>query len=397
MAAAGPFLSFLLTNKWTIIFYAAVILLIYAFRKRFDWPARFVGLYRTKVGLKLMDRLGRHERFFRLFGEVAMVVGFLGMLLIVFLLLNGVYDFLFVPSAPPTVAPVIPGVTIPGLGIKVPLITGWLALFIVIIIHEFSHGVVARAHRIKVESSGLMVMGPLGGAFVEPSEKELQRSSRRTRLGIFAAGPFSNIITAFLFILVAAYLLTPLASSMVHTTGIRIVESFPGDAAAAAGIPDGARLTGIGNASVSDEQSLVAALDAHAPGDTVTVSTDAGSYPVTLGARPGNTSQAYLGIQPELLLAPNNSAWWYVASEKVLSWLSWLFLWVYILSLGIGLANLLPITITDGGRMFQEAATRLWGKERGTKVWLRVGAVTLVILLLLLVGTIVKWIVGKGL
>ena len=93
----------LINYKWTFLFYIAVILLIYYNRATFDWPARFVGLYRTKVGIKLMERMSRHQRFFKVFGDVAIVVGFIGMLFICGTLVKGLYELVFVPGALPVV------------------------------------------------------------------------------------------------------------------------------------------------------------------------------------------------------------------------------------------------------------------------------------------------------
>jgi hypothetical protein len=50
-------LSMLNEYKWVILFYAVLIGVIYRFRDKFDWQNKFIGLYRTKFGLQLMERL----------------------------------------------------------------------------------------------------------------------------------------------------------------------------------------------------------------------------------------------------------------------------------------------------------------------------------------------------
>ncbi len=70
------------------------------------------------------------------------------------------------------------------------------------VVHEFSHGVVARAHDINVKSSGLAFFGPILGAFVEPDDKELKSKPYKSQLSLFAAGPFSNIILWGVFSLI---------------------------------------------------------------------------------------------------------------------------------------------------------------------------------------------------
>jgi len=62
------------------------------------------------------------------------------MFLICGLLIKGLYELIFVPTAPPTLSLVIPGVQIPGSPIFVPFWYGIIALFTVILVHEFGHG-----------------------------------------------------------------------------------------------------------------------------------------------------------------------------------------------------------------------------------------------------------------
>ena len=80
----------------------------------------------------------------------------------------------------PGVAPVIPGVKLPGMPIKIPFIEGWLALIIILIIHEFSHGILTRIIKIKVKSFGLLLLGyfPIG-AFTEPDEKKQKKQKEK--------------------------------------------------------------------------------------------------------------------------------------------------------------------------------------------------------------------------
>lgn len=59
------------------------------------FPLVYMVLYRTKIGLNLMDKFGRkHERLVRIVGEIGVVLGFLGMFAILIMLIIGVYKFL---------------------------------------------------------------------------------------------------------------------------------------------------------------------------------------------------------------------------------------------------------------------------------------------------------------
>ena len=145
-----------------LIFAIALALLMYVKRQKVKvekilFPVVYMILYRTKLGLKLMDKLGRkHERFVRIFGVVGIVLGFVGMIFILVVLSFGIWKFLFA-NGPAPVGLLLPGVkTAPGL----PVLSFWhwiIAIFILAGVHEFNHGLLSRAWRVKVKSSGFAV------------------------------------------------------------------------------------------------------------------------------------------------------------------------------------------------------------------------------------------------
>ena len=112
------------------------------------------------------------------------------------------------------VAPVIPGVALPGSPITVPL-HAWLSFVIILIVHEASHGFVIRKLGMKLKSYGLLLFGFLPiGAFVEPDEKELKKLEQqkpREALRMYAAGPSSNLY----FFLVGGLIVTLLGSMVI--------------------------------------------------------------------------------------------------------------------------------------------------------------------------------------
>ncbi len=103
----------------------------------------------------------------------------------------------------PGVAPLIPGVEIPKVPLVVPL-HGWISLFLILIIHEASHGTVARYFKTRIKSSGLLLIGLLPiGAFVEPDEKQLKSLSGEKEAMVYAAGPTANLL-AMLAVMILA-------------------------------------------------------------------------------------------------------------------------------------------------------------------------------------------------
>ncbi|MDO8339401.1 MAG: site-2 protease family protein, partial [Candidatus Burarchaeum sp.] len=94
-------------------------------------------------------------------------------------------------SAVPGAAPLIPGKNI-------PLVEGILALAVILVVHECAHGILARLHKIKLKSAGLVFFGILPvGAFVDPDEKELEKSSAIAQRDVLVAGSTANFVTMF--------------------------------------------------------------------------------------------------------------------------------------------------------------------------------------------------------
>ena len=191
MSVLGTLLQF----KNTILFYSFIGLLVYINRDKFYKLGTLVYVLRTKIGLKLMNSWAKKYRsFIKFLGYIGIVFGYIGFFGIFYLLIQEALKILAKKPDAMGGGPVLPGLPIAGTGLVFPLIIGWISLFIIMIVHEFSHGVVARAHNIKVKASGLAFFGPILGAFVEPDDKDLHNHNDKAQLSVFAAGPFSNII-----------------------------------------------------------------------------------------------------------------------------------------------------------------------------------------------------------
>jgi membrane-associated protease RseP (regulator of RpoE activity) len=116
----------------------------------------------------------------------------------------------------PSVAPVLPGVPIPGLGVPIPLIA-WVSLAMVLIIHEFSHGIMMAYYKEKIKSVGLILAGifPMG-AFVEQDDKTFEKLDDKKALLVLSAGSASNLFTmclAWVFLLMLTLALTPFSAT----------------------------------------------------------------------------------------------------------------------------------------------------------------------------------------
>ncbi|MBD3248922.1 PDZ domain-containing protein [Candidatus Woesearchaeota archaeon] len=366
-----------------IIFYSIIFIIIYLYRKKFEIHG-IIALYKTNIGLKLMDRIAkRFSGSLRVLSSMGIYICFIGMLFITGFLLKGIYNLLFIPDSDPVISLVVPGIKIPGF-IYVPFWYGIISLFIVVIIHEFSHGVIARLHNTKVNSSGIGMFAIIPLAFVEPDEKQLSKKTAKQQLSVFSAGPFSNILTAIVVLIISLFVISPLAGSAFEFDGIEIEDVVEGAPAEKAGIKKGDIITAIDGVEIN-RTNINSLLSSKDPGDDVVFQTPEKKITVNPIAGKEDGIKTYYGI----FMSSNTKVKDSVVSTYgktipvsllyLLQFLNWLF----ILSLGIGLANLLPLGPVDGGRMTLTSLKRFFSEEKAARLW---KLLSLFILLLLIIN-----------
>ena len=305
-----------------------------------------VIMWKTQRLRGLISRISNFSpRFWRWFMNVGIVVAFAAMIFITWTLISSLPSVFEAPA----VSIVIPGVDMPGSSIYVPFFYGLIALASVLIVHEFSHGIQAVGEKISIKSIGLLLFIILPGAFVEPDEDELKNAKRSSRLRVYAAGSIANISLAIIAILLVSLISMGIPHYFAED-GIaidRVVSDSPSDGI----LKGGMVLEAIDNHKISDAESYSNIVSSFKPGDNITVQTDQGSYSIILGKNPNNDSVGFFGIQAnkhfKLIDDSLGPIPW------VLFELLDLFQWVFMLNLGIGLFNLLPLKPLDGGYMLE--------------------------------------------
>lgn len=344
------------------------------------FPLLYFVMWRTQRVNGLMDRIAKAApRFWKWFFGAGIVAGFLGMALIVFELVKNTVLLFTAPGAAPGIQPVLP---FEAKGVFfVPFVYWILSIFIIAVLHEFCHGIAARVHRVPVKSSGLAFLGVVvpvvPAAFVEPDEVYLQKQSNFKQLSVFAAGPFANLVSAGLILALVILVANPLAQAMLIPNGVRVTGVEKGSPADIAGIAENELITAVDGGSTVHLEDLTRALREKKPGDLLTLTTNESEYPITLAQSAKNESQAYLGIfsrQHAEITPPFKAFPWAV---PIILWTFGLLYWLFLLSLGIGLFNLLPLGPVDGGRMFQVAMQKVFKQQPGLKVWKFVSVVLL--------------------
>jgi len=129
----------------------------------------------------------------------------------------------------PSVAPVIPGVPIPGFGVAIPFIA-WVSLGLILIIHEGSHGIMLTYYKKKLHSVGLLLAGifPIG-AFVEQDDNEFSTMDERERICVLSAGPAFNFLTvpiALILMILLGIIFAPMLNAELNQmySGVRVAQ-----------------------------------------------------------------------------------------------------------------------------------------------------------------------------
>lgn len=376
---------------FALVFYTLLYLFYLKHKNKFEIQNKVFALYKTKIGINLMDKYAKKfPKILNFFSYVSIFIGFTGMFFILYTIVKGTYLLIFVPKSSPVLAPVLPGVTIPGL----PTLGFWhwiIAIFIVAVIHEFSHGVYARLYNLKVKSSGFAFLGPILAAFVEPDEKALVKKSRREQLAILSAGPFSNIVLAIVILLIFNFIFLPLQSNWFVNDGVSIVDIEKNSPAGLAQLKNGLIIKEINNEKINDQKELPGLIQ-KSNGENIKILTDKGEFNV----KPDKKNEKYhVGISVTNLIKTKENIPEFVL--PLTKWINMLLFWLWVVSLGIGLFNLLPLGPIDGGRMFHTAASGLFNEKTASNVFKYITIFCLALIFINLVPYLIKffsWIIS---
>jgi len=345
-------------------------------------------MYRTKIGLKFMEKFAkRFSKQLKYIGYFAVFIGFFGMFLITYALIKNVYTLFTRPEAVSGVGLVLP-FEVKG-AFYVPFFYWIVSIFIIALVHEFSHGILAKKYGMKIKSSGMAFLGILvpiiPAAFVEPDEKEIQKRPPKEQLSVYAAGPFANILLAFIIVGITALIAAPLSANVFELDGTLITGLMEGEyPAQQAGMQENEIIKKIDNFETPYLINFSNILKDKKPGDVVVIETNRSTYNVTLGENPENKSKAYLGVfvQQSTRIKENFIKKYGKFTPLIIIWFMGLLYWLYVLNLGIGLFNLAPMGPLDGGRMLLVALKEFLQEDKAIKWWKNIGIFFLALVLI---------------
>ncbi len=246
----------------------------------------------------------------------------------------------------PGVAPVIPG-------IDLPLISGVLSLAIILIVHEFSHGILARTFKVKLKSIGLLLFGVVPvGAFVEPDDAEVNKLETYKQNRIFSAGVSANFLFMIIF-LIPMLLLLPYVLHNVYGSGVFVYSTMSGYPAYNV-VKPGSEIFSWDDQKVDNTTQLSAIAVNDRPGSLVKVSTSTGNYTFVAKAENATSSRGLIGVDLYEKYFPITNTF----AKGIAYFFYSLFGISFMLNFLVGVVNLLPVPGFDGWRIYANSIKR---------------------------------------
>lgn len=352
-------------------------------------------MVKTERGRGILDWFARARWFFDRSAGLGLWLTMVVMALMSLLLL---LQLLFIFRLRPEDAPsALYALGIPGVNPLIPVGFGVIALIFAVVVHEFSHGILARVYDLKVKTMGILIFIIPVGAFVEPDEEELKAAPRRQRVKVFAAGIISNLFFAVLFGILFSSVLMAQARPI---DGAPIQTVIDGSPAEVAGLVPGDILVQVNGTEVRNREDFSGAISGIRPNSTIPfVTREGGRHDVTtrrcIDVYPAdscadNPDRTVIGITvyptervqdalvrpfqsveafliyislPFQALPPNNdfplagifTDFYETPFDSGVFWfLVNLAYWLFWIDLMLGLTNALPIVPLDGGHIFKD-------------------------------------------
>ncbi len=342
-----------------IWYYVIAFFVIWAFALAFKIPLEKFGvevnfpllMWKTTRLRSFIDRIAnRAPRFWKWFMNIGIVISVFFM---VFMAVTLLYSLTTITETA-AVSLIVPGVEIPGSPFYIPFLSGLIALATVLIVHEFSHGILARVEKVDIKSIGLLLFAIIPGAFVEPDEDQVNEISKMGRLRIYVAGSMANLSLAVVALIIMTLLSSFAVPAVFHEDGV-VVNRLTEDGNAQNYLKTGMILESINNHTINSSDDYTNAVLTLKPNQTVHIQTDQGDYAFKLKENPTNHSLGYMGIQAQAhyLINDDLDNQFYTPLLWILLDLPEFFMWIFLLNFGIGTFNLLPMKPLDGGAVFE--------------------------------------------
>ncbi len=403
--------------------------------KRFEFNYGII-LLRTRRFQSLMDRIGSNR--------ISKPAGWLLLYVLPVAAALGFYLFLSelgillsprgseVASYVRTLSP-LANLGLPGINPYLPIVDGWVALVVAMVIHEGAHGIVARSLGLPVKAAGLLffLFVPIG-AFVDVDETALKETRSSYSGRVLAAGAGINLLVGLLCLLI---LLASVGSFHPAVSGAGIVNVASGAPAANAGIRPGDIVTQLDGRNLTDLNTVLGPNTTLKAGESVNLTVYRGGQILhfdniqlaccdviqNLNTKQ-NISYPYIGVSQisgsdlnslvSSYSSPFSNPWQYVCiptlpacqtrvpfSDALGSFyasplgtaavpFTTLVYWMFFLNFNLAIFNALPIYPLDGGQAFLVGVKALGGGKLSERASMRITSTVTLAVVAMILGVI---------
>ncbi len=425
---------FIYDLAFLVLFSLAIGLFLYKRRSKLEKEG-IMFLYRTKLGIKFIEKFSnKYEKGLRAIVPLVLFVGYVLMISMFYLLYQTAKIYVTVPEitemikAPP-IAPLIP---------YFPQIFGMesffppfyftyflLALLVVAVVHEFSHGIYMKLFKIKIKSTGFAFIGPILGAFVEQDDKQMKKKKNKEQMTVLAAGVFANVLFGLIFfgILVLFFSLSyvPAGFNFNVYAPVSVSDNLLKDLDANAFNLTSSKVDKINffydeqnlklntlgtvkkingeeiNSYSEMRETISKVLVNQVVFAEIVVGNVSKYYALVVSKNPVNPNEGYIGLGSLEVPRDNikqkilgfftdykNSSTNYEPRFASADFLYNLFWWIMIINFLVALFNMLPISILDGGRFFYLTIASITGSEKIAKKSFKILGLLILIMFLLM-------------
>lgn len=367
----------------TIIFFSLVGILLLKDRKSAEFHYGII-IRRWKKGKEIIDNLVKnHEKIISRIGTISVVIG----------IIAGIFGFITLivfsfrlERMFGLVLPTAGGYQYPGPIISIPFWYWIIGAFVIMITHESMHAVYARLEKIPIKNYGILLLLVLPiGAFVDFDMKRVNRLKTLRKLKILTAGSFANFLTAAIVLLIGL----AISTFLFQATGVSFAKTVEGSPASTANLTG--VIKSINGIEVKTLEDFTNILNNTKVGEEIEIATTNSTYRLTTTSRPDNQTGPYIGIASPATAFNIKFGLQNYSSTIEIS--TRLLFWLFVLGVGVGTANLLPLKPFDGGLVWEEILIKKF--KQGRNIVNILTAITIFLILFNLFGIgIVKGIIG---
>ncbi len=401
-------LEFFQNNLSFTLFILFLTVFLFYKRKRVEvqgsFPFLYMIMYKTKLGLDKMDKWSKkHPNIFLYLGHLSVFIGILGIFASIAMMFWGI-QFTLDNNLGSGGGLVLPIKTDAGLDGAVPVfyVPFWywlLALFVLVVVHEFAHGVIAQRFGIKVKSSGFafgaLFLPIMPAAFVEPDEKQMAKASWYHQIAVFGAGSTSNFLFGFLFLFIWIFGAGALIDNTMEINTIQFINVDNQSDLYNYNISQGKILSLNGETNNENIFDNLRNLSINESINMSILDTQTNkTKEVTITTLENEAREGYgrVGITLDtsnMLITKDE----YSVIGKFPLYFERLFFYLWMLNIGIGIMNLLPIWITDGGQIAKILLLRRFKEKTAMSIYNYISLLSLVLIIFTIWPSTIIWLI----